>query len=124
MTVKEVTERYDVSTAQMKKFVSKRQIRGSNCDSRGRCSSLDSTSDQIIKSQFNSTFPCLEFETIGEFRDNLKDLVKREATLTNERNNKNKVITTTKKSIISSRTVLRYTNFYMNELIKFVVIKT
>jgi len=122
MTIREVSDCYNIGTKQIRSFIRKRITKGKNYDIKGRCPKLDTESSNAIERRYKEAN--LTFQSEAQFRNDLKLTIKAEAIRSYERNTGNHFQNKIKGigKIISTRTLNRRVLEYMNSLIKFVSI--
>lgn len=127
MTSKEVSDKYNISSNNIRLFTNKRRSKGMNHDRRGRYSIIDGKSNEAIKDRYENS--SLVFNSISDFEHDLKTYIRIEAALSNERrtsvaNCKAKYNNNVKSKDISKRTLNRLLVNYKSKLFDFVNINS
>ena len=128
MTSKEVSEKYNISSNNVRLFTNKRRSKGRNHDKRGRSPIIDKIGFEAIRDRYKNSFPPLIFKSLTDFEQDLKSSIRSEAVLCSERvlllsrSKREDTNTKLKSKVISYRTVKRLVQEYKGEFVDFVII--
>jgi len=123
MTPKEVAAKYNINSNNIRKFTyRKRSPTKQNCDKKGRSPILNNEVFNEIKGRYQYSVPSLTFNTLSEFKEDLKKYILRAALISKQRQSAEANLTINKKKCISLSTLNRRVKEFTALFINFVII--